>query len=104
MLSEALQRGWCFRNPANGITHSAPVPECVDPSRVLATAEAARVIDRADGMFRIMLLVALRTGLRQRKQLALTWGDVTSTRNACTCGAPSAWESSASPRRGTVPA
>ena len=65
MLAEAVQRGWCFHNAAQGITHSAPLLECVDPSRVLTTAEAARLIERADGMFRVMLLVALRTASRR---------------------------------------
>jgi integrase len=27
-------------------------------------------------MFRVMLLIALRTGIRQGEMLALTWGDV----------------------------
>lgn len=76
MLREAVQRGWCFRNVAEGVTLGCPRLESVDPARVLTTGEAVRLLERAEGMFRMMLLVALRTGIRQGEMLALTWGDV----------------------------
>ena len=71
-----MMLGWSFRNVAEGVTLTAPALERVDPARVLITAEAVRLLDRAEGMFRTMLLLALRTGIRQGELLALTWGDI----------------------------
>ena len=63
-----------------GLIQSAPEVEWlkVEPQEFdfLDFAEAKRLLDAADGEWRTMILVALRTGMRMGELLALRWQDV----------------------------
>jgi integrase len=76
MLMEAQARGWVSQNVASRVRKRRPTLQALDPSHVLTEAEVTKLIDRATGQLRLMILTALRTGLRQGELLALTWGDV----------------------------
>ncbi|MBM5813121.1 MAG: site-specific integrase, partial [Gammaproteobacteria bacterium] len=76
VLEEAARRGQVPRNVARGISAGAQQLTSVDAARVLAAPEVARLLDRTDGQFRLMLAMALRTGIRQGEMLALHWADV----------------------------
>lgn len=76
MLTEAQSRGWVSQNVAARVRKRRPTLQALDPSHVLTEAEVAKLIDRSDGQLRLMILTALRTGMRQGELLALTWGDV----------------------------
>jgi integrase len=72
MLAVAVEWGRLEHIPAAKWRLRAPVPTF----DFLTFEEAERLVAGADGMWRTMILVALRTGLRHGELLALRWQDV----------------------------
>ncbi len=72
MLAVAVEWGRIPHMPGAKWQLRAPAP----PFDFLTFDEAPRLVEGARGMWRVMILVALRTGLRHGELLALRWQDV----------------------------
>lgn len=71
ILSFAAERGYVDKPPT---IRGLKVPQ--DTPRFLSEGEALRLIEAATGIWRVMLIVALRTGMRIGELRGLEWGDV----------------------------
>jgi len=75
----ALRYRWITANPAAEVrklraesgSHERP-----ELDNILTPAEAALMLDAADDRYRVLLLMALSTGMRQGELLGLQWGDI----------------------------
>lgn len=72
MLAVAVEWGRIPHMPGAKWQLRAPAP----PFDFLSFDEAVRLVDAAGGMWRVLILVALRTGLRHGELIALRWQDV----------------------------
>jgi integrase len=72
MLAVAIEWGRLEHMPFAKWQRRAPAP----PFDFLTFDEGPRLVEGSDGIWRTMILVALRTGLRHGELLALRWQDV----------------------------
>jgi integrase len=74
-----LRRLLCFARAARVIAQTPQVLNLAlapELPKFLSREQAQRLIENADGEFRAMIVLALRTGLRLGELRALTWADV----------------------------
>jgi integrase len=72
----AVRRGWAQANPVGGLLRSERPKTDNRPKRILSPDEIRRVVEAAGERWRVFVMVAVFTGLRQAEQLGLTWVDV----------------------------
>lgn len=76
-LNSAIAHGYAASNPVRALPNAEkPRPQRKE-SAYFANDELPRFFDKlAEGVYRTLFLVALKTGMRQGELLALTWSDV----------------------------
>ena len=76
-LNSAIAHGYAASNPVRALPKAEkPRPQRKE-SAYFANDELPQLFDKfADGVYRTLFLVALKTGMRQGELLALTWGDI----------------------------
>jgi integrase len=76
-LNSAIAHGYAASNPVRALPKAEkPRPQRKE-SAYFANDELPHLFGKfADGVYRTLFLVALKTGMRQGELLALTWGDI----------------------------
>jgi integrase len=76
MFNAAVKRGYCARNPIDRLDDSHRPQAEKRESAYFEDDELPRVVAELDDLYRVVFLLALKTGLREGEIAALTWGDV----------------------------
>jgi integrase len=70
---------WIDYNPAEHVERlrdTKPVAECLLDTNILTPEEIRRLLDAAEDRYRLLIQVAVFTGMRQGEILGLQWGDI----------------------------
>jgi integrase len=76
MFNTAVRRGYCARNPVERLDASHRPQPSKRESAYFEDDELPRIVTELDGLERVLLLLALKTGMRQDEEAKLTWANV----------------------------
>ena len=71
-----VRRGWAQTNPVGGLTKAERPKSGKRPHRILSPDEIRRSVEAAGARWRVLVMTAVFSGLRQSELLGLSWRDV----------------------------
>jgi integrase len=76
MFNVAVRRGYCPRNPIDRLDDSHRPQAEKREAAYFTDDELPKLLSQLDGLHRVVVLLALKTGMREGEIARLTWGDV----------------------------